>query len=198
MAMKNKNPMLVALIALTLQFGIASAQQDLTKGSLIELRGHVNCLVPERGVLPDVVIFNLNKNWGTLTNAEGNFSIRMAASDTILLSTPLHQDYKYYLNDLKTMEDHTIEITMQPDAIWLETVNVLGYLRIENFKNEILNLDSEVDNPEVITPILDKYTKQRETGDGSFEIKGPINYLGSKFGKYARMKRQIKRSNHEE
>ena len=58
MAMKNKNPMLVALIALTLQFGIASAQQDLTKGSLIELRGQVNCLVPERGVLPDVVIFN--------------------------------------------------------------------------------------------------------------------------------------------
>ncbi|HRK52743.1 MAG TPA: hypothetical protein PK185_02445 [Cyclobacteriaceae bacterium] len=193
--MKNKNPMLVALIALTLQFGIASAQQDLTKGSLIELRGHVNCLVPERGVLPDVVIFNLNKNWGTLTNAEGNFSIRMAASDTILLSTPLHQDYKYYLNDLKTMEDHTIEITMQPDAIWLETVNVLGYLRIENFKNEILNLDSEVDNPEVITPILDKYTKQRETGDGSFEIKGPINYLGSKFSKYARIKRQIKKGN---
>ena len=195
--MKNKNPMLVALIALTLQFGIASAQQDLTKGSLIELRGHVNCLVPERGVLPDVVIFNLNKNWGTLTDAEGNFSIRMAASDTIMFSTPLHQDYKYYLNDTKTMEDHAIEITMQPDAIWLETVNVLGYPRIEDFKNEILNLDFEEDNPEVITPILDKYTKQRETGDGSFEIKGPINYLGSKFSKYARMKQQIKKGNRE-
>lgn len=190
--------MVATLVGLTLLCGIAAAQQDSTEEPLIVLRGQVNCLQPERGVLADVAIFNLNKKWGTLTDAEGNFSIRMGTSDTITFSTPLHQDYKYYLNDGKPMADHAIEITMQPDAVWLETVRILGYPRIEEFKNEIIDMEFAEDHPEVLTPVINKYAKQRETGEGSFVLDGSLSYLGSKFSKYARMKRQIKRSNHEE
>lgn len=190
---------IVAILAgLTLLCAIAVAQQDSTEDQLIVLRGQVNCLQPERGVLADVTIFNPNKKWGTLTDAAGNFSIRMGASDTIIFSTPLHQDYKYYLSDGEPMADHAIEITMQPDAVWLETVRILGYPRIEEFKNEIVDLVFEEDHPEVMTPVINKYAKQRETGEGSFVLDGPLSYLGTKFSKYARVKRQIKRSNHEE
>jgi hypothetical protein len=198
-AMTQKRGRMVAtLVGLMLLCASAVAQKHSTEERLIVLRGQVNCLKPERGVLADVAIFNVNKKWGTLSDAKGNFSIRMGPSDTIIFSAPLHQDYKYYLNDRETIADHTVEITMQPDAVWLETVIILGRPGIDEFKNEILNLEFDEDRLDVMTPIIDKYAKQRETGEGSFVLNGTLSYLGSKFSKYARMKRQIKRSNHEE
>lgn len=168
------------------------AQNKPNKDTLIVLSGQVNCLKPERGILAGVTVFNLNKEWGTLSNADGTFSLRMGKKDTIIFTTPQHQDYKYYLKKDSKFKDHSIEITMEPDAIWLETVTVLGNQTLEEFKMEVIQLNAPIeDEVIVVSPIVSKYAKQLATGEGELILTGPLTYLSKKVGRYQKLKNRI-------
>lgn len=180
--------LMVVLLA-TVSLPVVGQETMTGKQSLITLHGQVSCLKPERGLLPDVTVFNKNKEWGTLTYADGTFSVKMGKNDTIVFSTALHEDYHYYLKSDIKFEDHSIEITMEPDAIWLETVTILGNQSLEEFKNEIMQLNHlESSEVNITTPIISKYARQLSTGDGELLLVRPLTYLSQKFSRYQRLK----------
>lgn len=183
----------ILILLLATGLGMTVVAQDVTNNeSLIVLRGQVSCLKPERGLLPDVTVFNQTKDWGVLTDVDGTFSLEMGRYDTIIFSTALHQDYIYYLKSDSEFADHSLEITMEPDAIWLETVTIVGNQTLEEFKKEIFELGTFADDEvSITTPVISKYAKQLATGDGELVLVGPLTYLSKKFGRYHRVKKNI-------
>jgi len=105
-AVKNIITLLVVMA-----FALALAAQDRSenkKEPLIVLRGKVSCLKPEKGPLLGVTVFNINKDWGTITDVDGNFTVQMGKSDTIILSTTHHKDYIYLFKNENAFKDHVV------------------------------------------------------------------------------------------
>lgn len=197
--MNRKKSLLVTVkILLITGFNLTAIAQDtLNNEPLILLRGRVSCFQPEQGLLKDVTVFNENKEWGTLTDENGAFVLPMGKGDTIVFSTVQHQDYIYYLENGGKYEDHSIEVIMEPDTIWLETVTIMGNRSLEEFKNEILRMEINSDDEIDITlPLINKYSKQVETGNGSLVLTGPLTYLGKKINRYIRLKKKIEGRQH--
>ncbi len=190
MGMKRLDECIIlAVLMAILSLDVVAQRTTNKEESLITLRGQISCLKPERGFLSEVTVFNQGKQWGTLSNAEGLFSLQMGKNDTIVFSTALHQDYHYYLKSDIKFEDHSIDIMMEPDAIWLETVTIVGNQSLEEFKNEIMQLNHlENDEVNITSPVISKYARQLSTGEGELILVRPLTYLSEKFSRYQRLK----------
>jgi len=162
--------------------------QVKSENDLITLSGIIICNDSIVGALPDVNIFNKTGNWGTTSDSNGHFSVRIGLNDTIWFSTIQHVEQFYVMPTTKSYQDHEIVIFMKQDTIWLNAVTIYGYYTLEKFKNEILQLDLPNDDISVAIPILDKYSKQRKTGDGNYIIEGPLTELFHKFNRISRLK----------
>lgn len=180
---------MMLMAAVVLQMKIA-ASQDLQERT-ITLRGKVICTKPFRGALENVAVFNTSKNSGTLTDKDGNLTLKMGQYDTIIFSTQQHKEYVYFLQKNETFGDKVLEVIMEPDTIWLDAVTVTGTRTLEEFKDEVLQLNiTSDDKVSLALPVIDKYAKQFATGNGSLDLKGPLTYLTGKFSRdYMRRKR---------
>jgi hypothetical protein len=186
-----KYRVLLVLIILVFSVAIVSAQNTNKESSTITLSGKVNCVHPINGTLSMVIVFNKSQGFGTVSRQDGSFSIEMNKSDTIVFSTAEHQDYVYSLQDYDNYEDHSIDIVMVTDAVWLNTVTVIGAKSLEQFRKEILSLDIPQGNTNLALPVVSKYAKQLSTGDGGTDLVGPLTYLQHKFNKYNRLKKKV-------
>ncbi len=166
------------------------SQTKTNSNDLIILSGNITCEDPVKGPLQDVHVFNKNKNLGTLSDENGNFKIEMGKNDTILFSTIQHVENSYILSDDHSFTDHSVDILMYQDTVWLDAVTIYGYLRMEEFKKEILSLDLPRDDISIAMPILDRYANQRATGQGKTILYGPLTTLLNKINRIAGWKIQ--------
>ncbi len=81
---------------------------------------------------------------------------------------------------------------MEPDAIWLETVNIIGISSLEEFKMDVLNKEVNENHISVVKPDLHKYARELSTGKPEPILVGPLTYLQEKFSKQYRMKKKIR------
>ncbi len=156
----------------------------------IVLSGQISCIHPLNGNLSQVVVFNVNQGSGTLSNPDGTFAIKMAKADTIIFSTAEHQDYKYFLGADEEFKDHSIKVVMVTDAIWLETVTIIGAQSLEQFKRDVLALDLPPEKRELALPVVNRYARQVATGKGETDLVGPLTYLQHKFSRHNYMKQK--------
>jgi len=172
---------------------ISLAQESTKKSaeSTILLSGKVNCIHPINGTLSLVIVFNKSQGHGAVSKQDGSFSIKMSKSDTIVFSTAEHQDYIYAAKENEEFIDHSIDVVMVTDAVWLNTVTIMGFQNLEQFKHEILSLDIPEGNTTLALPIVSKYAKQLSTGDGETVLIGPLTYLQNKFNRYNKIKQKL-------
>jgi len=168
------------------------AERELGEDNFITISGTVYCVDPINGMLESVSVFNINKDWGMITGPNGEFEIKMAKSDTIIFFTEAHKDYYYFLDQEQEFVDHNISVFMEPDAIWMETVEIIGINNLEEFRMEILNMEVSDEKISIIKPDLNKYTKEKLTGKPMPVLLGPLTYLQEKFSRQNRIKMKIK------
>ena len=168
------------------------AESGLGEDNLITIKGTVHCVDPLNGTLALVSIYNTSKEWGTISGPNGEFEIRMGKEDTIVFFTEAHNDYQYFLTSTDEFEDQSIDVLMEPDAIWLETVDIIGISTLEEFKMDVLNMEMTEKDISIVKPDLNKYEKQLSTGKPKPVLIGPLTYLQEKFRKQYRMKKKIR------
>ena len=168
------------------------AEGELGEDNLITIKGTVHCIDPINGTLESVSIININKEWGTITGTKGEFEIRMGLSDTIIFFTEAHQDYYYFLDEKQEFVDHNVSVFMEPDAIWMQTIEIIGISNLEEFKMEVLKMKIPQDEYSVIDPDLNKYAKEQVTGKPMPVLIGPLTYLSEKFLKQHRIIQRAK------
>lgn len=167
--------------------------QELTKNKTqITLSGTVDCVDPIMGTLASVVVFNTSQGYGSLSNEDGSFLIKMGRYDTITFSTAEHKDFLYTIESDEEFKDHAINVVMITDAIWLEAVTIMGPKSLEEFKREILEMDLPQGDTKLLLPIVNKYARQLKTGEGQTNIIGPLTYLQKKFSRHYKMKQRSK------
>jgi len=146
----------------------------------INLSGTILCGNDVKGPLSFVNIYNKNTKKGTVSSTDGTFSIKMGKNDTILFSTVQHIEQSYYIKKNEFFHDKNIKITMKQDTVWLDVVSIIGFKKFEKFEQEVLQLKLPNNDISLVLPVIDKYAKQNYTGEGVFEIKGPLTYLSKK------------------
>lgn len=174
------------VFALKLEAGSGAGEDNF-----ILVSGTVNCVHPLNGTLALVSVYNISKEWGTSSGPNGEFEIRMAKEDTIVFFTEAHKDYYYFLESSVEFKDHTIEVFMEPDAVWLETVDIIGISSLEEFKMDVLNMEVAENDISIVKPDLNQYAKELSTGKPAPILIGPLTYLQEKFSKQYRMKSKI-------
>jgi hypothetical protein len=168
------------------------AESGFGEDNLITIKGIVHCVDPLNGALALVSIYNTSREWGTSSGPNGEFEIRMGKEDTIVFFTEAHKDYQYFLTSTDEFKDHTIDVYMQPDAVWLKTVNIIGISTLEEFKMDVLNMEVAENDISIVKPDLHKYAKELSTGKPAPVLIGPLTYLQEKFSKQYRMKKKIR------
>jgi len=143
----------------------------------ITLSGTIICNDSIVGPLPNVNIFNKTENRGTISNQEGFFSLEMERGDTIWFSTVQHEQQFFVYPENEAFLDKKIEIFMLQDTIWLEAVTIYGIETLYKFERELLDLNIHENDVSVAIPVVDKYARQRATGEGKLTISGPLTYL---------------------
>jgi hypothetical protein len=170
------------------------AESGLGEDNLITIKGTVHCVDPLNGTLALVSIYNTSKEWGTVSGPNGEFEIRMGKKDTIVFFTEAHKEYQYFLTSTDEVEDQSIDVLMEPDAIWLETVDIIGISTLEELRMDVLNMVVAENEISIAKPYLHKYAKELSTGKPAPVLMGPLTYLQEKFSKQYKMNKKIKSS----
>jgi hypothetical protein len=114
----------------------------------------------------------------------------MGRYDTVSFSSPEHFDFVFNFTSDNEFIDQNINVIMKTDAIWLNTVIVIGLPSMEKFKQAVLKGEINSDDMELILPEIDKYIRQNLSGEGEFDLKGPFTYLHEKIARYHNLKRR--------
>ena len=165
--MKNVEKIGLIIFIIVITSGFVNAQQNK-----IILSGTIGCSMPTMSVLGFVNIYNKNSKEGTISDTDGKFSIKMGKNDTILFSTVQHKEQSYYIKENDFFHDKSIEVSMVQDTIWLNAVSIMGFKEFEKFKQEVLQLKLSSKDISLALPVINKYAKQYDRGDGAIEIKG--------------------------
>ncbi len=173
---------------------VSVAQKDISEDSLIEISGRINCFDPLNGGLTAVSVYNISQHWGTVSDASGKYSIKMAKNDTIVFFTTEHKDYHYYLKKGDPFIDHEIDVYMETDAVWLEAVNIIGLSSLDEFKRDVLELEVTEDHVSLYLPTINKYAKQVADADEAPVLVGPLTYLQKKISAQFNRKKNMQKA----
>lgn len=159
---------------------VSFAQND----PVVTINGVIFCEDSIMGTLPDVTVYNVTRQTGTISNSNGEFSIKMSRNDTLIFSTVQHSDTYFFFKETEAFEDRTITVPMEMDNIYIDVVSVMGKGNYEAFKQELLNLKLPDNDPNMVLPIVNRYAEEYATGEGEIKIKGPLTYLSNKIRAY--------------
>lgn len=141
--------------------------------------------------LVDVNIINPNKGTGTISDAEGLFSIRLQKGDTIYISAISFQEQKIFIEETATENNYEIDIPMIPISYQMDAVNLVKG-DWNNFKHQFLY---EAQKDEENQPIPVAGYNPYPVIDLKPPMKGgPISMFHNVFGKEARKKRKLKKA----
>lgn len=147
----------------------------------VTISGVVSCNDTSIGILENVNIYNKQTSRGTTTNNKGEFEIKMSRNDTLFFSTIQHKEVIFTFPQNEGFVDKNIHVVMVLDTVILNVITVIGKKSFEAFKQELLQLELENNDISLALPVVDKYAKQHATGEGYYEIKGPLTYVLNKF-----------------
>jgi cell fate (sporulation/competence/biofilm development) regulator YmcA (YheA/YmcA/DUF963 family) len=153
---------------------------DSQDNQLVTISGMVSCIDTSIGILENVNVYNKQQEWGSITNGQGEFEIKMGRNDTLFFSTIQHKEEIFTFPKVEEFIDKNIHVTMILDTIILDVITVMGVKSFEAFKQELLRLKFKDDDISLALPIVDKYAKQHASGEGAFEISGPLTYIINK------------------
>lgn len=165
---------------------VSFAQND----PVVTVNGVIFCEDSIMGTLPDVTVYNVTRQTGTISNANGEFSIKMSRNDTLIFSTVQHSDAYFFFKEDEPFEDRTITVPMDMDNIYIDVVSVMGKGNYEAFKQELLNLELPDNDPNLTLPIVNRYAEEYATGEGAIKIRGPLTYLSKKIRAYKKRRTQ--------
>ena len=142
-----------------------------------------------REELPGVHILNKTKRKGTVTDIDGNFYIKVSATDTLIFSyVGYSQHFFIWQDSARDKTQNRTIIQLSKSMVELEPVKVFAYKNERDFKNAIIDLELPEENPVEIQ--IDGYyygpKKPVKPGVGS-----PVSFLANKFGKRAKMEREF-------
>jgi len=168
-----------------------NGQNETSEKGLISLTGKINCIDPINGTLSAVVVYNLNKEHGTMTDSDGAYAIQMSKNDTIMFSTAEHKEVLFYFKNDDKFEDRWFTFHMETDDVWLSTAEILGSSNLNQFKREILELDVSSGSMSLDLPVVDKYAKMGPLHAPEIDLEGPLTYLNRKFRRHNNFKNKV-------
>lgn len=88
--------------------------------------------------LPNVHI-RTNKNKGTITNSDGQFSFRINVGDTLTFSYIGYENLTYLIPDTLKYNNYMMGIILNRDTIMLSEIIILPWMNKAQFKNAFIN-----------------------------------------------------------
>ena len=193
--MFKKNQIFITII-FCLICQIAISQNTNSKINIFPFQGLVlnsDSLQP----VPFVNIINIRTQRGTITDLEGNFTLKVLAGDTLQISGIGYQAYDFTVLPKPAKQPEVDTIFLHKDTLRIRQVDVMK-LRWQQFREEMLNMkEADIKGK----PIEMKGFPKREYKPPKMpvpSIANPVSFLYEKFKKEARVKRKIKKMKEEE
>lgn len=139
--------------------------------------------------LPGVHILNKNERKGTVSDIDGNFYIKLSETDTLIFSYVGYSQHFFTLQDsIKEKIQNKVMVQLSKSMVELESVKVFAYKNERDFKNAIIELELDEENPVEIEVPGYHYGPKKPVNPG---VGSPISFLSSKLGKRAKQERKF-------
>ena len=154
---------------------------------LIQIEGNIQ--EAETGSpVPFVHIMNRQSGFGTVSNTEGRFWIKMKATDTLLISAIGYETYAFILKPSQRSRRIRVTIEMNTSTQVLKPVNVFAYRDEESLKQALIDMDPVLKEEEqVVVPGI----RKPATANPSVSLGGPISFFYNKFSRKAKADKKL-------
>lgn len=141
--------------------------------------------------MPDVNIINPNRGTGTISDADGFFSIKLSLGDTVYISAISFEEQKIFIEEGIDQDHYEIDIPMKPISYEMDAVDLVKG-DWNSFKHQFLYEAQQHEENQPIQvagynlyPVIDLKPPMKG---------GPISMFHNVFGKEARKKRKLKKA----
>jgi hypothetical protein len=155
---------------------ICLISSDIFSQNLINISGKAFDKDNAYLLLPKLMIINKRTGNGIFADAEGNFSINVLQSDTLILSAIGFNTKKICLRDSVIKKHYYIEVEMQKLQYTLKEISVFGTRSLSDIDKDIAKLDST------------RRTRYFSEING---LESPITYLYERFSKFGKSKQKV-------
>ena len=136
---KNQNKNKHIELKLSLFFLLFSFFSELQGQTIYALEGRLFNMQDSSFVTASNV-YTLPGKKGNMSDPNGYFYMEITEEDTLFVSTIGFKTYKIYCREIIEQKDFRIHIFLEPKVYELETVNILGSMSYDEFKEELLQL----------------------------------------------------------
>lgn len=138
-------------------------------------------------------VYTLPGKKGNMSDPNGYFYMEITEDDTLYVTTIGYKTYKIYCADLIDNKDFRIHIFLEPKIYQLETVNILGSLSYDEFKDELLALPLSDEQVVDFSIPWEWYGDMDMPASGGFGVtfSGIFSGLYDKHGKEGKQKAKI-------
>jgi len=138
-------------------------------------------------------VYTLPGMKGNMSDPNGYFYMEITNMDTLYVKTIGYKTYRIVCSELIAHKDFRIHIFLEPKVYQLETVNILGSLTYEEFKNELMELPlAEEQQVDFEIPWEWYYTMDMPASGGfGVTFSGIFSNLYDKYGKEGKQRQKI-------
>jgi hypothetical protein len=137
--LKNHHFQLNSVLKLILFFLLTIASNNIKGQTVYALEGRL-FNKSDSSFVQASNVYTLPGMKGNMSDPNGYFYMEITEEDTLYVKTIGYKTYKVYCADLIENKDFRIHIFLEPKIYQLETVNILGSMSYEEFKEELLEL----------------------------------------------------------
>lgn len=138
-------------------------------------------------------VYTLPGKKGNMSDVNGYFFMEITDADTLFVSTIGFKTYKIYCEELIRQKDFRIHIFLEPKIYELETVNILGSMTYEEFKDELMELPLAEDQMVDFSIPWEWYGYMDMPASGGFGVtfSGIFSGLYDRYGKEGKQRTKI-------
>jgi hypothetical protein len=138
-------------------------------------------------------VYTLPSMKGNMSDPNGYFYMEITKMDTLYVKTIGYKTYKIICADLIEHKDFRIHIFLEPKVYQLETVNILGSMTYEEFKDELMELPLAEEQRVDFDIPWEWYYNMNMPASGGFGVtfSGIFSNLYDKHGKEGKQRRKI-------
>ena len=191
----TKRSWINALCCATLLFCSLIITQVAQSQHLIKVAGRV-IERQTREPVPSIHIYTKSLKQGTVTNEQGRFIVSINRGDTLIFSSIGFDKYRFHLHPDDTRSFYEVVIEMDVKSYELEPVRVNAYSNLEEFKQDILQLNIPNKDKGFELNIPRGYTLPPEGPNDvnlnpSVTVRGAISALYDAFSREGKEKRML-------
>ncbi len=157
----------------------------------IEIQGEIH-ESDTKDPVPYVHIMNPNSGFGTVSNTEGRFWMKMMPTDTLLFSAIGYETYAFTLNPDQTSRKLRVTIELNTATQILKPVNIFAYRDEESLKQALIELEIP-DEPENAAVRIPGVRTGPMTENPVFRIGGPFSFFHNKFSREAKAAQKLEK-----